>query len=255
MRRRRMGWGPASKIRQAVARVAFYTSFTLLASCAPAAFPSYQIQQYPDIDEKTLLLDKKANEKSFIAMLREKGATNIIHSKGYIRGKLVSAVTADFMDYVYLFSEGKYLAKLEIRHDKGKPQVHPFAKIVYTKDSLGVFLVAENIELGGKRTAQLILIGKGGGVKHINISLEEFIKDHGGIWDPYVGGENLDSGVFLAGRMNTGEPWLSVYRITMNKEGKLIKEKVPRGEAAGCSCFSDWMMGKDAREVFGMKVE
>jgi len=244
----------AKKTAPVLARVVFCASLTLLTSCAPAYMPNYQNQRYSDINEKTLVLEKKSSEDSFIGMLRKKGATNIICPKGYVNGSVVSAVTADFMDYLYLFKDGRYLSKLEIKHDEGKPQVHPFAKIVYSKDSFGVFLVADNMEYKGKRTAQLIQIRKGGEIIHKSISLEKMIEKHGGIYDPYVGGENLETGIFLAGRMNTGEPWLSVYRIKL-KEGELSVETVPASEAAGCSCYSDWMMGKDAREVFGMKVE
>ncbi len=254
MRRREMGRETRGKTaRQAIATVVFYTSFTLLTSCAPAFLPSYQNQQYPNLNEQTLVLKKKT-ESEFLDMLKKKGATNIICSKGYLNGHVISAVTADFMDYVYLFKNSTYLEKLKIKHDEGKPQVHPFVKIVYGKETFGIFLVADNIEYKGKRTAQLILVEKEGKLTYKSIVLEEMIKKHGGIYDPYIGGENLSTGVFLAGRMNTGEPWLSVYKIRLKGEELLI-EKVPGAEAAGCSCYYDWVTGKDAREVFGMKVE
>jgi len=247
-----MGREPKKRTTGAIATVVFYTSFTLL-SCAPAAIPSYQTQQYPYLNEKTLVLKKKT-ESHFVDMLKKTGATNIICSKGYLNGHVVSAVTADFMDHIYLFDNGTYIARLEIKFDEGKPQVHPFAKIVHANDSFGVLLVADNMEHNGERAAQLILVKKGGKIEYIDISLDEMIKKHGGIYDPYVGGEDLETGVFLAGRMNTGEPWFSVYKITL-ENGELIKKKVPASEAAGCSCYRDWMMGKDAREVFDMKVE
>ena len=238
-------------------RIAILTASLALASCTPAAMPDYQMQRYPYLNEKTLVLKNKktkTTESYFIDMLKKTGATNIISSKGYLNGHTVSAVTADYMDYIYLFDNGTYIARLEIKYDEGKPQVHPFAKVVHGNGYFGVLLVAENIEHEGKRVAQLILIKKGGKAEHIDISLEKLIEKHGGIYDPYVGGENLKTGVFLAGRMNTGEPWFSVYKITLEK-GKIVKKKVPAYEAAGCSCYDSWMEGKDAREVFDMKVE
>ncbi|MEM4359929.1 MAG: hypothetical protein QXT45_05320 [Candidatus Bilamarchaeaceae archaeon] len=84
---------------------------------------------------------------------------------------------------------------------------------------------------------------------------DKFIKEYGGVYDPYIGGENLETGIFFAARNNAGKPWPYAYKIILNGEEKLIQEKIPRTKAAACSCFEEWMMGRDAREVFNMKVE
>jgi len=232
-----------------------FATFLLLNSCTPVAIPSYQMQQYPNINEKTLVVKKNTEEVDFVKMLKKEGATNIISSKGYINNAVISAVTADFMDYVYIFKDGKYIDRLEIKHDGEKPQVHPFAKIVYSKDTFGIFLAAENIEYKGKRVAQLIQVTKEGEIVHQAISIDEIIRENQGMYDPYVGGESLDTGIFLTGRANNGKPWSSAYKIKLVENELKVVGRVSASELGGCSCYFDWVMGKDAREVFRMKTE
>jgi len=133
--------------------------------------------------------------------------------------------------------------------------VHPFAKIVYSKDTFGIFLAAENIEYKGKRVAQLIQVTKEGEIVHQAISIDEIIRENQGMYDPYVGGESLDTGIFLTGRANNGKPWSSAYKIKLVENELKVVGRVSASELGGCSCYFDWVMGKDAREVFRMKTE
>jgi len=225
----------------------------LLPSCAGRSMPCYEPQQYPDLNEEKLTLKKTTKKDSFIDLLKTSGATNIITSEGYVSGKVVSAVTADFLDYIYLFREGSYAGRVKIKHDEGKPQVHPFVKVVHGKNLFGVLLAAENIRIADKRIAQLIIVEKGGKISHKNISVESLIERHNGMYDPFVGGEDLGSGLILCARDKGGKAWGVVYHLTLEK-GKVGMKPKPVNFAYSCSCFTDWLEGTDGREVFGMKV-
>ncbi|MFH1435140.1 MAG: hypothetical protein ABIJ56_05455 [Pseudomonadota bacterium] len=232
------------------------TSIVLFAltACYAANMPNYENQSYPDFNEKKLKVGKSFTKTSFLSYLKKKGATNIIASEGYISGKVVTAITADFLDNIYIFSDSRYAAKLEIKYDEGKPQTHPVVKVVYSKGEFGFLLVADNMRLGGKRVAQLILVGKGGKITNSSISLESLIEKNDGLFDPFIGGENLESGLVFSARDRTGRAWGDAYLLTIDKS-KLRLEKKTREHVFGCSCFADWLQGKDGREVFGMKIK
>jgi hypothetical protein len=234
-------------------------SFTILAltvlpaACGAASMPDYETLSYPDFREETLVVGKTTDKGSFVAMLKKSGATNVISSESFVSGLNVSAVTADFFEYIYLFRDGDYLGKIKIEFDEGMPPVHPFVKIVYGKGRFGVLLVAENIRFKNKRVAQLILVEKGGKITHKSISLEGLIESNDGLYDPYVGGENLGSGLIFSARDRAGNPWSLVYHLTM-KDDKVLMDPKPRSFAYGCGCFTDWLEGKDSRDVFNMKA-
>lgn len=226
----------------------FYTSFKLL-SCAPAAIPSYQIPVVPQ-NISSIVVEKKTSETDFIEKLKKRKVSNIISVKSVIKGRMVSAVTGDYMKNIYLFKEGEYLGKLKINHDKYHEPVFPVAKIVHYDGGFGVLLVAKNLRYEGKRVVQLILLDKEGEQKNISISIEKQIKKHGEIWNPFVGGENLETGVFFTGRTETWEVWPSAYKITY--DGEVQMTKTATGNLRQCSCFDRWKSGED---VFHIKVE
>ena len=232
------------------------TSFALflMTACYSASMPNYENQSYPDINEEKLKIGKTFTKSSFLAYLKKKGATNIIASEGYISEKVVTAITADFLDYIYIFSDSRYIARFEIKYDEGKPQTHPVVKVVYGKGKFGFLLVADNMRLKGKRVAQLILVGKGGKITNNSISLESLIERNGGLYDPFIGGENLESGLVFSARDRAGRAWGNAYILTIEKN-KLHFEKKAMEKVFGCSCFTDWLEGKDGREVFGMKIK
>jgi hypothetical protein len=225
-----------------------------LCACAGRSMPAYEAQRFPELDESSLSLEGGTTREEFTGLLRESGATNIIASDGFVGGKVVSAVTADFMEHIYLFGDGMYAGRVRIKHDTGRPQVHPFVKVVQGKSMLGLFLVAENITWEDRRAAQLILIEKGGSITYKHLFLDSLVEKHGGIYDPYVGGDDLSSGLVLCARDGSGRSWDSVYLIKLGKETLRIEPK-PVSFAYSCSCFSDWFGGKEGREVFNMKVE
>lgn len=221
--------------------------------CGFGALLNYEAHQYPDMHEEKLKIDGMSVE-DFIKFLKSVDATNIIHSKGYWHDEVVSAVTADFMDYVYFFKAGEFVKRMEVRKDEGKPQVHPFIKIVHINGNYGAFLVSENIELDGKRVAQIILAGDDPPLDYILVYLTKKIEKHGGMNDPFVGGENLADGVYFSARNDVGEIWSKAYLITFKDKDPRV-ELVSRSELAKCSCFDKWMSGTDAREVFDMVVK
>jgi hypothetical protein len=223
----------------------------LLTSCAGGYMPAYEAQGYPDIDEKKLSLSSATSKEEFLGLLREKSATNLIMSEGYLSGKVVSAVTADFMDYIYLFSDGKFVGRVPVKYDEGRPPVHPFVKVVHGRNLFGLVLLADNMQVGAKRVAQLILIEKGGKITYKNVALDDLIEKHDGLYDPYIGGENLSTGLVLCARNRKGKAWNLVYLITL--KGDSLEVKPEHQDAAfGCSCFADWLAGMDGREVFKM---
>ncbi|MEM3075818.1 MAG: hypothetical protein QW590_03265, partial [Candidatus Bilamarchaeaceae archaeon] len=67
------------KATKTMAALAF-AGFMAFNSCVPSAMPSYQIQRYPNLNEKTFVVKNEVSESSFIEMLKERGATNIICS-------------------------------------------------------------------------------------------------------------------------------------------------------------------------------
>jgi len=224
-----------------------------LGSCGYGALLGYEMQQYPDLDEQILIVEQDMKAEAFIKLLKDANATNIIHSKGYWHDKVVSAVTADFMDYVYFFEDEKFTRRMQIRYDQGYPQVHPFIKMVHLNGAYGAFLVAENLEVDGQRAAEIILQGDDSLPNYITISFAKKIKKYGGMYDPFIGGENLADGVFLAARGGSGEIWPVAYKISFHGQKSQVKA-VPLSEAAKCSCFEQWMRGMDGREVFDMNV-
>jgi len=237
-------------MRNIITTIALFT----LTACYSASMPTYESQSYPDINENKLKISKAFSKKSFLAYLKKKGATNIIASEGYISEKVVTAITADFLDYIYIFSDSQYIAKHKIKYDEGNPQTHPVMKVVYGNGKFGFLLVADNMKLGGKRVAQLILVGKSGKMSTRSISLESLIEKNGGLYDPFIGGENLESGLVISARDRAGRAWGDAYLLTIDKN-KLRLEKKAKEFAFKCSCFADWHDGKDGREVFGMKIK
>ena len=231
-----------------MAAMVFYTSFKLL-SCAPAAIPSYQIPVVPQ-NLSSIVVEKKTSEADFIEKLKKRKVSNIISVKSVIKGRMVSAVTGDYMKDIYLFKDGEYLGKLKIDHDKYHEPVFPVAKIVRYNGGFGVLLVAKNLKYEDKRVVQLILLNKEGKQKNMSISIEKQIKKHGEIWDPFVGGESLETGVFFTGRTETWETWPSAYKITYDGEVHMTKTAV--GNLRHCSCFDSWKSGED---VFHIRVE
>ena len=236
-----------------IARAAAFAGAVSLSSCAPVAPllamtpPAYPVK----FSESNLELKGKT-EKSFIELLKSRSATNIVRSRGYKDGKLISAITADYLDYVYLFNEGSFSRKFRINYDGNIPK-HVFAvpKIVHYKDAHGVFLMAKDLEVNGKPVAEIMLADESGKEAQIIIPIEKQIARHGDLLNPYAGGENLQTGVFFTARNENWEVWGSAYRITITK-GKVDVRRVALGELAGCSCFGDWKAGKD---VFGINVD
>ncbi|MBU0648580.1 hypothetical protein KJ969_00515 [Patescibacteria group bacterium] len=233
---------------------AFFVFAMALCACGYGALLKYQTQRYADLDEHTLAVEPGMESGAFISLLKRAGASNIIHSKGYWYERVVSAITADFMDYIYFFEDEKYAGRMKIRYDEGYPQVHPFIKMVYLNGTYGAFLVAENMEIGGQRAAEIILQGDDSSPSYITISFAKKIKKYGGMYDPFIGGDNLADGVFLAARDNTGDVWPTAYKISF-QEQKLQVEKAPLSQVAKCACFEKWMKGTDGREVFNMNVK
>jgi hypothetical protein len=224
-----------------------------LCACGYGALLTYQAQQYADLDEHDLTVDAGMESGAFISLLKHANATNIIHSKGYWHDKVISAITADFMDYIYFFEDDKYVGRKKIRYDQGHPQVHPFIKIVHLGGRYGAFLLAENLEIDKERAAEIILMSDDQSSDYIIIKLGKKIGEHGGMYDPFVGGENLAEGVFFAARDRAGDVWPLAYKISFSGQEPRV-DRVLLSEAARCSCFEKWMMGADAREVFDMVV-
>jgi len=205
------------------------------------------------IDEAALALDGLSTESAFTSRLKQLGATHIVSTRSFVNEKVVSAVTADRMKAIYLFGEGKFLGKLEVHCDSGREPVRPFVKIIYGKKRFGVLLFAENLALGGKRISQLILVGKGGKKTYINLAMDDLEKSHGGMVDPFVGGDDLETGVIFCARDSKGKAWNTVFVITANEDAVKV-ETMPRWYALACPCFVEWVKGRDARDIFGMKL-
>lgn len=232
---------------------AAFASFTLLSSCYPAHLPSYQRVYACSLAETYLALRNQTTEQSFIKMLKAHGATNIVSAKGFFRGKMDSAVTADSMDYVYFFREGKYLTRFRIRYGDRRPAIHPYLKVVYGKSGFGVLLIAENIVHKGKRVMQ-VLMQEDGSNAALTFPVDRLIDRHAGMKDPYVMGESIDKGVTMCARDRKGNPWEVVYIIRRKGEGLTLEQK-DRRKAEGCSCFLEWLEGKGGRETSRIKVE
>jgi hypothetical protein len=203
------------------------------------------------VDEEALLAQELAGEASFTQFLERHGATHVVRARGFVNERVVSAVTADSMRHIYIFADGDYLGRLDIRCDAGREPLRPFLKIVYGKKRFGVLLVAHNLALDGKRISQLILVGKGGKKTHVSLTVDELEKKHGGMTDPYVGGEDLASGIILCAKNNSGKAWDTVFVLSESAESVKI-EKMPRIFALGCPCFMDWVLGRSTRGILGM---
>jgi len=236
-----------------VIRAAAFAGAVTLTSCAPVApLLALTPPAYPaNFSEEELELKGKS-EESFIELLKKKQATNIVRSRGYTGGKLISAITADYLEHVYLFKNGGFSSKFKIKHDGDIPK-HVFAvpKIVHYKDAYGVFLMAKDLTSDGKAVAEIILTDKTEKQAQVIIPIEKQIAKHGELLNPYAGGENLETGVFFTARNENWEVWRSAYKITID-DGRVHVQRVPLGELNGCSCFGDWRAGKD---VFGINVK
>jgi len=232
---------------------AVFASFTLLASCYPAHLPSYQKIQASSLDESALAIRRQTTEQSFIKMLKAHGGTNIVSAKGFFNGKMDSAVTADSMDYVYFFRGGRYLTRFKVNYGDRRPQIHPYLKVVYGKKGFGVLLLADNIVHRGKRVMQVLMQEDGRNVA-VTFPVDDLIKRHNGMLDPYVMGEFIDKGVTMCARDREGNPWEVVY-IIIKKGDRLTLEQKDRRKAETCSCFLEWLRGKGGRETSRIKVE
>jgi len=205
------------------------------------------------IDEGALPVKALSGESSFTNFLEQHGATHVVRARGYVNDRVVSAVTADLMRHIYIFADGDYMGRLNIRCDSGREPLRPFLKIVYGKKRFGVLLVADNLALDGKRISQLILVGKGGKKTHVSLTMDALEKKHGGMVDPYVGGEDLASGIILCAKNSSGKAWDTVFVLTESAESVKV-EKMPRIFAHDCPCFMDWVLGRSTQGILGMNL-
>jgi len=225
-------------------------------SAAPIQAPD-TVPAFPDarsdagLEEEALPAQALAGEASFMKHLERYGATHVIRVRGYVNDKVVSAVAADGLRNIYIFADGDYAGRLDIRCDAGREPLRPFLKIVFGKKRFGVLLVADNLALDGKRISQLILVGKGGKKTHVSLTMDALENKHGGMTDPYVGGDNLASGVILCAKSVSGKAWDTVFVLTESGESVKV-EKMPRIYAHGCPCFMEWVLGRSTKEILGM---
>jgi hypothetical protein len=218
---------------------------------APAARMDPAATSSQILDESAVPVRELSGESTFVQYLEKQGATHVTRARGYINDRVVSAVTADGLRHVYIFADGGYAGRLDIHCDKGREPLRPFLKIVYGKKRFGVLLVAHNLALDGKRISQLIFVEKGGKKTHVSLTMDALEKKHGGMTDPYVGGEDLASGVIFCAKNSKGKAWDTVFLIT-ESSGTVKIEKMPRILAYDCPCFMDWVLGRSTQGILGM---
>lgn len=245
----RRGWG--GHLRLAPLAILLLGGCSAVAIQTPGTVPSFpDARSDTGLDEEAMPVQALADEASFIQHLEQHGATHVIRVRSYVNDRVVDAVAADGLRHIYLFADGTYAGRLDIRCDVGREPIRPFLKIVYGKKRFGVLLVADNLALDGKRIAQLILVGTGGKKTHVSLTLDALEKKHGGMMDPYVGGDDLASGIILCARNFSGKAWDTVF--VLSESGESVKvEKMPRIYAHGCPCFMDWILGRSTKDILG----
>lgn len=225
----------------------------LIAGCS-AHYPDYDITSFPELKQATLEPRGKSVSE-FTDMLMDAGATNIQVAHGIgTGGVVVDAVAADYLYHVYLFRDGEYLDRVKITCDPGRAAVHPMLKVVQNGDLSAVVLLADVMTVGEKRAGMLVQFDEEGVTQTTTLPVHGFIKKHGGMRDPYVGGTSLTQGLLVTARDDAGVPWTKIYVLKL-VENKLSVDPVPYSRGFQCSCFNDWLDGQDGRTLFGDVIQ
>ena len=232
-------------------RIAAPTALCLALGACSGSVPDYQAVRTPYVDKDDVSPGDSVNQ--VIDVLQAAGASNIVvaHGLSASGGLVLDAIAADRLGQVYMFAQGRHTFPVKIPHDPGRLPVHPTIKILTAgKGTDAIMLVADVVKVKGKQSGMLATFGPDG-VKGVSVlPLEALADKHGGMRDPYIGGTDLASGVLLTARGVEGDPWPVIYVISL--AGKKIEvDEVPRSEGYKCTCFADWIAGKDGRLLFG----
>jgi len=233
------------RILQAIAIV-------IIVQACSASLPVYQQTVWPSLDEAGFTAD--LTQVGFLDALRNGGASNIVLSQGMLEGHVAGAITADHLEYVYLFLDGNYLDRVVISHDPNQSPVHPTLKIVNSGATAAVVLMAEELEIGGRASGLLTFFDEKGVRRTTQLPLAGFSAKHGGIKDPYIGGTDLNSGILFTARSGEGKTWSKVYVLSL-VDKKLVLDDMTPQQACFCTSYLSWRQGKDGRTLFGMVVE
>ncbi len=226
----------------------------LCAAGCSAHYQEYALTSFPELEQGTLVPVGESAE-GFVETLVAAGATNITVAHGIGPGGCVlDAVAADYLYHVYVFKDGEYLGRAKIPCDPGRAAVHPTIKIVQNGPRAALVLFADVMTVKGRRAGLLVHIEDDGLGKVTTLPLDGLIDLHGGMRDPYVGGTDLAQGILVTARDDGGLPWPKLYVVRI-EGSKLTIESVPYGKGFSCSCFADWVEGKDGRKLFGEVVE
>jgi len=166
---------------------------------------------------------------------------------------VISAVMADLLEHVYLFEDGSYLDRVPIPHDPGHPAVHPTVKVLTHGDGNAVVLFADGLRFEGMETGLLATFDDHGVGSVAPLPLAALAEKHGGLRDVYVGGTELETGILVSGRSESGKPWSRVYVLTL-VESRIEVESISSQKAWGCPYYASWRQGQDGRTLFGQVV-
>jgi hypothetical protein len=224
----------------------------VLASCVTHR-QEYQPVRIPKLKQETLKF--QGSTEKFVGVLRGASASNITVGHGMCAdGGIIDVVMADYLKHVYIFMDGKFRMRAKIPFDAGKAPVHPTVKVVRAGDASAVVLVADVMRIKGKEAGLLVTFDREGGRAVVPLPLHGLLRKHDGMRDPYIGGTDMNQGILLTARNADGNPWSKVYQLKL--VGKKIEVKTMSYQMAWqCSCFGDWLDGKDGRMLFGEVIE
>jgi hypothetical protein len=221
----------------------------LVPACA-GQLPAYQPVSVPDEG----IAASGFEHDAYVSALQAAGASNIVVARGMLAERVTTAVMADHLDRVALFLDGVHLDDVEIPGDARSAAFHASLKLVTAGDSAGLVLVAEGLEVDGRRAGLLTLFDQEGVRETTVLPLTGLVVKNGGMRDPYIGGTDLESGILLSARTEEGKPWQVVYVVSL-VDRAIGLDKLTPAQACACSSYLSWKQGQDGRTLFGMVVE
>lgn len=111
-------------------------------------------------------------------------------------------------------------------------------------------LLAEGLQVQGRRAGLLALFGPEGVTSRTTLPLGGLISRHGGLKDPYIGGTDLRGGILFSARDDQGRAWSDVYVIGVT-DGTMTLDSISSEQACACPVYVAWKHGTDGRTLFG----
>jgi len=168
------------------------------------------------------------------------GATNIARARGVEGDDSLEAVTADGLQEVLLFRDGRLSRTLPIGCDRGT-NVRSYLHLARSEGRTAVIVLSSTLRHQGVPSV-MVLLDREPARRYV-IAHDHFPEWFKGLVDPRIVGADLDRpGVIFVARDDSGLPWDNA--VIFRCDGRQVQvTPVSMARAARCSCIYDWYTG------------